>query len=419
MINPARSFDPSNTHAHETSNVFVQRAVRQDAPIHEIPASVSETIRGPGQPLDTETRVFMESRFEHDFSNVRVHTDAQANESAQAVNALAYTVGREVVFGSGQYQPGTNAGRKLLAHELTHVVQQRGNMTQRGATPTAITETGEREAQATSREISAGGRMIDTLTALPLSIQRQPQGEAEKKPPEKKDGGETVAEGVKTVAEQAADNERVKKVIIEPMKAQAKGRWNQLSAGEKAGVIGAGAGMLGMTGGAMLSDPQGRKQLEGVNLAAPLTLIPYMPLTSFKYTLPGGEGGDKRLFRFETGFNADEIINLRTQARGLPKMALSLNLQWGYDPTTDRLSVLGGNATLGLVPGLSISGGAYKDILRPSPTFAGAEGQTITSKQSLPETGKPQAIPDVRFMINVDLLKFKPGDLAKQIGSWF
>jgi hypothetical protein len=69
----------------------------------------------------------MESRFGYDFSNVRVHTDATAAESAQAVNSLAYTVGRDVVFGAGQFAPGTGAGRQLIAHELTHVVQQRRN----------------------------------------------------------------------------------------------------------------------------------------------------------------------------------------------------------------------------------------------------------------------------------------------------
>lgn len=80
---------------------------------------------GEGQPLDTTTRAFMEPRFGHDFSRVHVHTDSRASESARLVNALAYTVGRDVVFGTGQYQPETGEGQRLLAHELTHVVQQR------------------------------------------------------------------------------------------------------------------------------------------------------------------------------------------------------------------------------------------------------------------------------------------------------
>lgn len=89
-----------------------------------IPPTVHRVLKSSGQPLDGETRRFMESRFEHDFSNVRVHEDARASESARMVNALAYTVGHSVVFGKGQYNPRTSAGRELIAHELTHVVQQ-------------------------------------------------------------------------------------------------------------------------------------------------------------------------------------------------------------------------------------------------------------------------------------------------------
>jgi hypothetical protein len=85
---------------------------------------VHDVLHSPGQPLDAGTRAFMEPRFGHDFSQVRVHTDAKAAESARAVNALAYTVGRNMVFGAGQYAPGTSEGRWLMAHELTHVVQQ-------------------------------------------------------------------------------------------------------------------------------------------------------------------------------------------------------------------------------------------------------------------------------------------------------
>jgi Domain of unknown function (DUF4157) len=91
----------------------------------EAPLIVHEVLRSPGQSLNTETRAFMEPRFGHDFSHVRVHADTKAAKSAHAVNAMAYTVGRNVVFGAEQYRPGTNAGRQLLAHELTHVAQQR------------------------------------------------------------------------------------------------------------------------------------------------------------------------------------------------------------------------------------------------------------------------------------------------------
>jgi hypothetical protein len=108
----------------EKKNREVQRKRGIGSESAGIPAVVHEVLRSPGQPLDTEARAFMEPRFGHDFSQVRVHTGPRAAESARAVNALAYRVGKNVVFGAGQYVPEAAAGRKLIAHELTHVVQQ-------------------------------------------------------------------------------------------------------------------------------------------------------------------------------------------------------------------------------------------------------------------------------------------------------
>ncbi len=87
-------------------------------------ASRINSFQSGGQPLPQPARAFFEPRFGADFSHVRVHTNAQAAASAKALNAKAYTLGQNVVFGGGQYQPGTRQGRRLLAHELTHVVQQ-------------------------------------------------------------------------------------------------------------------------------------------------------------------------------------------------------------------------------------------------------------------------------------------------------
>ena len=90
----------------------------EHSPVHDVVGS-------GGSPLDTEARVDMESRFGQDFSDVRVHTDSRAHESAKSVNAQAYTVGSDIVFQSGNYNPGSDSGKHMLAHELTHVVQQR------------------------------------------------------------------------------------------------------------------------------------------------------------------------------------------------------------------------------------------------------------------------------------------------------
>lgn len=86
--------------------------------------TINDVVHSGGSPLDVSTEVFMESRFGHDFSNVRIHTDEMAARSSNSVNALAYTVGNHVAFGAGQYSPNSLEGLWLIAHELTHVLQQ-------------------------------------------------------------------------------------------------------------------------------------------------------------------------------------------------------------------------------------------------------------------------------------------------------
>ncbi|MBC9251679.1 hypothetical protein A9179_15505 [Pseudomonas alcaligenes] len=95
-------------------------------PLNGTPASVGDTLTRPGRPLDADTRSFMEERFGSDFGAVRIHDDSAAAASARDVDAHAYTVGNNVVFGAGQYQPHSDSGRHLLAHELAHTVQQQG-----------------------------------------------------------------------------------------------------------------------------------------------------------------------------------------------------------------------------------------------------------------------------------------------------
>ena len=108
------------------------------------PAVVNSAIESGGNPLDPSSRNFMESRFGYHFGNVLVHDDSASQKSGDAVNALAYTYGKHIVFGTDQYQPHTNEGKQLLAHELTHVIQQQGTIqrkekpaTSKQATPAA------------------------------------------------------------------------------------------------------------------------------------------------------------------------------------------------------------------------------------------------------------------------------------------
>jgi Domain of unknown function (DUF4157) len=98
---------------------------------HEASQSVHEVLGSKGEPLDPPTRVFMERRFGHDFSRVRIHAGARAADSARSVGAVAYTVGDQIAFGHGSYQPRSPAGRQLIAHELAHTLQ-------RGAGPPVV-----------------------------------------------------------------------------------------------------------------------------------------------------------------------------------------------------------------------------------------------------------------------------------------
>lgn len=103
---------------------LLQRRSNSQSALTEVAPVVYEALRSPGQSLDSNTKAFMESRFRQDFSQVQVHTNDKAASSAEAVNAQAYTVGKNIVFQQGAFTPNTVSGIKLLAHELTHVVQQ-------------------------------------------------------------------------------------------------------------------------------------------------------------------------------------------------------------------------------------------------------------------------------------------------------
>lgn len=151
----------------------LQRAAISTQAVAAVPASVHATLRGGGHALDPATRGFFETRMGQDFSGVRVHTDAQAAQSARDIHARAYTVGRELVFGAGQYDPHSTTGRKLLAHELAHVAQPRA----RG--PAALSQPGdasEREAERAAEVVAGGGSV--RLAAAGAAIQRQPLPDA-------------------------------------------------------------------------------------------------------------------------------------------------------------------------------------------------------------------------------------------------
>ena len=135
-------------------------------------AGVEAVLAAPGRPLAGSTRQSMEAGFGHDFSSVRVHTDAAAADSASAVDALAYTVGSHVVFAAGQYAPQTPPGQGLLAHELAHVVQQQATS---GSAALAENQQLEHEADRAAQSLQAG-RPVGIAARSVAGMMRAPAG---------------------------------------------------------------------------------------------------------------------------------------------------------------------------------------------------------------------------------------------------
>jgi hypothetical protein len=143
------------------------------------PSSVERVVASPGKPLEPALRQDMEQRFGHDFSRVRIHSGVAAAQSAQDVNAHAYTMGPHIVFGSGRLAPGTQEGRRLLAHELTHVVQQGATASTPGIP--AQERTGQQKAAGLAPE-AAKGKSPEKSASGAWILQRQPRPEPDTEP---------------------------------------------------------------------------------------------------------------------------------------------------------------------------------------------------------------------------------------------
>jgi len=161
-------------------NASVSRMMEDErSPVKDLLASSS------GQPLDRDTQALMQTRLGHDFSDVRVHADSQATQSAKAVNAHAYTVGTNVVFQSDRYAPGTDSGNKILAHELTHVVQQKAGPVDGTPAPGGISvshpsdpfeQAAERNAE---QAMASNAAPAATVAPAAASVQREGEEEEE------------------------------------------------------------------------------------------------------------------------------------------------------------------------------------------------------------------------------------------------
>ncbi|HEX6746193.1 MAG TPA: DUF4157 domain-containing protein [Longimicrobium sp.] len=200
---PAKRRDESRADEAGGARTLQRSAAGGGAP-GEVPPAVHDVLRSPGRPLDAETRAFFEPRFGFDFSRVRIHADGPAAESARAVRARAFTVGRDVVMGRDSPPPRTPAGRRLLAHELAHAVQQESSSPRSGGglTIAAPGDAHEREADRAEAAVDRG-IPIPRLTRItsPALLARKPPQETG---PASVEAGEPTAAERRELVELAA-----------------------------------------------------------------------------------------------------------------------------------------------------------------------------------------------------------------------
>jgi hypothetical protein len=189
-----------------------------------------QAARGGGHALDSSVRTQMEPVFSADFSGVRVHADAQADALSRSLNARAFTTGQDVFFRQGAYDPGSSGGQELLAHELTHVVQQTGDEVRPKLTVNAPGDRYEQEADRLARAIVRGERDPIQRDAEEPLVQRQGEEEEEKKEGE---------EGIQAKMEDAwirRQEEGPEKEEEEPIQTKAEGGLVQRREGSKEGL---------------------------------------------------------------------------------------------------------------------------------------------------------------------------------------
>ncbi|GEL97433.1 eCIS core domain-containing protein [Cellulomonas terrae] len=381
------------------------RAVAEHAPGTPGPDRHAGFAAADGTALDTTTRRAMEAGFSHDFSTVRVHADDRAGTAARGLRARAFTVGTDVVFAPGAYRPGTADGRRLVAHELAHVAQQAAGPAGAARSPAArATGSGhpsEREADTAAAAVLAGGRFV--VHEHPPDG-AQCEDEVEKEP----GAGDEVVKGLSTFVDKVKDDPKIKKEIIEPATEAVTRPFGALSGGEKGALIGFGAATYGLGIGSLLADPSGRQKLQGFNLATPLSLVPYATLTKLDFQLPDATNPN---LRFRTAFDLGDLITLSHGWKGL---SLTADLAWSWDPAAERLSLAGGTAKLGLLPGLSVSGGTFPSLLQLQPAFAAPDLPGLGRSRF--DFGEAPKVPDTRIMLNIDLLKLPTvGDALKKV----
>ena len=344
------------------------------------------SVQSGGRPLPESARNYFEPRFGYDFSQVRVHTDAGAAKSAQTVNAQAYTLGRDIIFGNGNYSPETTPGRHLLAHELTHVVQQAGS-----------------------------------VSLLQRQLARSPVGLETKAEEEDEETTKIITDGLKLVWDKLeTHNPRFKKLVLDKVEDFAERKWDELPTADKVVLGGWGVGTVGMLGAALLTDESGRELLEDVNLATPFKLIPYMPLEEFSYKKAEGGEAQGYAYQFKVGLTAKKIMNkLREKHHDILPIGVDVELLWGFNPSTREIALTGGNIKVSLFKGIGITAGTVTGLAPIPEYYPTPGGGAVITEQRYPEPEAVKMPRGVQVMLTLDLAKMDWVGFSRKTKEFF
>lgn len=334
--------------------------VAQGAPAAGRPSTAPAPVElglGPGQGVPAQERRYFERRLGVDLSSVRVHPDASV---AAALDARAFAAGRDIGIAPGQWQPGSAGFRRLIGHEIAHTIQQ--------------------------------GR---AATAVQLDGPDPPLKEAK---PEDATGA--VEGGLKTFADQAGKNDAFKTWGLDFAKRYALPIWTGMSDADKAAAITWSAATVGVGLGALAGNPAGRAKLSGVNIGAPLSLVPYAVLSGFSFDLPKTKT-DPLALHFS--FKGDDLLDLAHEKAGTPKMSLSFDLTMDVSPS-GHVSMPFMLANFGVMPGVNLAAGwgVATDFKTLTPAGAGGPLAPVVDYPT-PATPAPPA--GVAVFLSIDLLK--------------
>jgi len=310
---PRRRLAPRVAVLRDHAREAAAARVAQGAPVAGRPSTApapSELGLGLGQSLPAPERCYFERRLGVDLSPVRVHPDASA---AAAFGARGFAAGRDIGIAPGHWKPGTTTFRRLIGHEIAHTIQQR-----------------------------------DAGTALQLDGPDPPLKEAKAE-----DATGPVEGGLKTFADQAGKNDAFKTWSLAFAKRYALPIWTGMSDADKAATITWGAATVGVGLGALASNPIGRSKLSGVNIGAPLSLVPYAILSGFSFDLPKTKT-DPLALHFS--FKGDDLLDLAHEKTGAPKMSLSFEMTMNVSPS-GHVSLPFMLANFGVVPGVNLAAG--------------------------------------------------------------